>query len=172
MMLIFKTKYLQIYGVLLGVLLLASCGFYSLTGAEVGGETINVHFIENKAPTVAPSLSATFTQKLRQHLTSVSSLAQVDNDKADYDIKGSITTYNITVASITGTETSARNRLTIGVNIIFENRLDKEKNFTQTFSRFADFSADNNFQSVESSLIEEITDQLKDDIFNRAFVNW
>ncbi len=152
--------------------LVSSCGFYSLTGAVVEGDTINIHFIENKAPTVAPALSATFTQKIRQHITSLSSLAQVDNDKADYDIKGSITTYNVTVASITGTETSAKNRLTIGVNIIFENRLKKENNFTQTFSRFADFDASQNFQSVESSLIETITDELKDDIFNRAFVNW
>lgn len=171
-MLIFKKEYFQLLVAILGFSMLTSCGFYSLTGASIPGDTINVHFIENKAPTVAPSLSATFTQKLRQHLTSLSSLAQVDNDKADYDIKGSIMTYNITVASITGTETSAKNRLTIGINIIFENRGDKEKNFTQTFSRFADFNADQNFQTVENALIEEITDQIKDDIFNRAFVNW
>ena len=171
-MLIFKRKHFQILIAALGISMLSACGFYNLSGAKVVGDTINVHFIENKAPTVAPSLSATFTQKLRQHLTSLSSLAQVDNDKADYDIKGSITTYNITVASITGTETSAKNRLTIGINIIFENRADKEKNFTQTFSRFADFNADQNFQTVENALIEEITDQIKDDIFNRAFVNW
>ena len=171
-MLTFSRKLVQIGSCFLLIGLLASCGFYSLTGAAISGDTINIHFIENNAPTVAPSLSATFTQKLRQHLTSLSSLAQVDNDKADYDIQGSIETYNVTVASITGTETSAKNRLTIGVNIIFENRQDEEKNFTQTFSRFADFNADRNFQSVESALIEEITDQLKDDIFNRAFVNW
>ncbi len=155
--------------VLLGM---SSCGIYSLSGAAIAGETINIHFIENNAPTVAPSLSATFTEKLRQHITSLSSLTQVDNDKADFDINGSITTYNVTVASISGTETSARNRLTIGVNIVFENRLDEKKNFTKTFSRFADFNANQNFQTVENSLIEQIADQLKDDIFNQAFVNW
>lgn len=151
---------------------LSSCGLYSLTGAAIEGKTINIHFIENNAPTVAPSLSATFTEKLRQHITSLSSLTQINNDQADYDISGNITSYNVTVASITGTETSAQNRLTIGVNIVFENRLDEKKNFTKTFSRFADFNASQNFQSVENSLIEEISDQLKDDIFNQAFVNW
>lgn len=152
--------------------LLASCGFYSLTGAAIDGETINIHFIENQAPTVAPTLSATFTQKLRQHITSLSSLAQVDNDQTDYDLTGFIQTYDISVAAISGNETSAQNRLTIAVNMTFENRRDKEKNFTKTFSRFADFDAAVNFQSVENALIEEITDQLKDDIFNEAFVNW
>ncbi len=164
----------KIYFVALALLaiVISSCGFYSLTGAAIGGDTINIHFIENQALTVAPTLSATFTQKLRQHITSLSSLAQIDNDNADYDMKGAITTYNITVAAISGNETSAKNRLTIGVNIEFENRQDKTKNFTQTFSRFADFDPNQNFQSVENALITEITDQLKDDIFNRAFVNW
>ena len=170
-MLIFKQP-LHLVLVFVVISIVSACGFYSLTGAAISGDTINIHFIENQAPTVAPSLSATFTQKLRQHITSLSSLAQLDNDNADYDMKGSITTYNVTVASISGTETSAKNRLTIGVNIIFENRQDKEKNFSQTFSRFADFDASQNFQTVENALIEEITDQLKDDIFNRAFVNW
>lgn len=171
-MLIFKNQSIKLFLGLLFLGVLASCGFYNLSGAQVLGDTINIHFIENKAPTISPSLSATFTQKLRQHITSLSSLAQVDNDKTDYDIKGVIKTYNITVAAITGTENSASNRLTIGVQIDFINRGDKDKNFSQTFSRFADFDANANFQTVENALIEEITDQLKDDIFNRAFVNW
>lgn len=157
---------------LIGVGMLSSCGFYSLTGAVIEGDTINIHFIENQAPTVAPTLAATFTQKLRQHLTSLSSLAQVDNDNTDYDIKGFIQTYNISVAAVSGNETSAQNRLTIGVNITFENRKEKDKNYTKTFTRFADFDAAVNFQSVESSLIEQITDELKDDVFNESFVNW
>lgn len=171
-MLIFNRKYVLLLSCLIGYAMITSCGFYSLTGAAVKGKTINIHFIENNAATIAPSLSATFTQKLRQHITSLSSLAQVDNDKADYDIQGAITTYNITVASITGTETSSKNRLTIGVKIDFVNRVEADKDFSQTFSRFADFDADQNFQSVENTLIEQISDQLKDDIFNRAFVNW
>ena len=170
-MLIFR-RHLLTFLVALLALGLSGCGFYSLSGAVVEGDTINIHFIENEAPTVAPTLAATFTQKLRQHITSLSSLAQVDNDKTDYDISGAIKGYNITVAAVSGDETSAQNRLTITVNIKFENRKNKEKNFTQTFSRFADFDPNVNFQSVENALIEEITDQLKDDIFNRAFVNW
>lgn len=152
--------------------LLNSCGLYSFTGAAIEGDTINIHFIENKARTISPSLSATFTEKLRQHITSLSSLALVDNDKTDYDLKGSITDYRISVASIQGNETSAKNRLTITVAIDFKNRIDEKKNFSQSFSRFSDFDADRNFQNVENTLIEDITDQLKDDIFNKAFVNW
>jgi len=168
-----KTNFHSSYLLVLGLfVLLSSCGFYSLTGAVIEGKTINIHFIDNKSRTIAPALSATFTEKLRQHITSLSSLALVDNDKSDYDLKGSINDYRVSVASIQGNETSAKNRLTITVNIDFINRIDEKKNFSQSFSRFADFDANENFQTVENTLIEEITDQLKDDIFNKAFVNW
>lgn len=103
---------------------------------------------------------------------SLSSLTQLDNDQTDYDIRGAITKYDISVAAIQGTDVSAKNRLTIVVQIEFEDRLDAKNSFSQSFTRFADFPASQNFQSVENVLIEEITDQLKDDVFNRAFVNW
>jgi len=76
------------------------------------------------------------------------------------------------VASVTGNETSAKNRLTVTVNIQFENSKNEKANFTQSFTRFADFNASQNIQSVETQLINTISEQLADDIFNKAFVNW
>ena len=149
-----------------------SCGVYSFTGAAIEGRTINVHFIENNARTVVPSLSATLTEKIRQRILSQSSLSQVNNDMTDYDVSGAINGYDVTVASVTGKETSLLNRLTITVSITFKNKLNEKANFVQSFSRFADFSSDQNIQNVEVKLISEISDQLADDIFNKAFVNW
>ena len=119
-----------------------SCGVYSFTGAAIEGRTINVHFIENNARTVVPSLSATLTEKLRQRILSQSSLSQVNNDMTDYDVSGAINGYDVTVASVTGKETSLLNRLTITVSITFKNKLNEKANFVQTFSRFADFSSE------------------------------
>ncbi len=167
---ILKNKWL-----ILGLMLMCfvtSCGVYSFTGAAIEGRTINVHFIENNARTVVPSLSATLTEKLRQRILSQSSLSQVNNDMTDYDVSGAINGYDVTVASVTGKETSLLNRLTITVSITFKNKLNEKANFVQSFSRFADFSSDQNIQNVEVKLISEISDQLADDIFNKAFVNW
>ncbi len=164
------SAYLILYSII--TMLIQSCGVYSFTGAAIEGKTINVHFIENKARNIVPSLSATFTEKLRQRILSQTSLSQINSEEADYDIQGDITDYNISVASITGTETSSKNRLTISVSIEFINRKNEKNNFTQTFSRFADFNADQNIQTVENALIATISDQLADDIFNKAFVNW
>lgn len=148
-----------------------SCGIYSFTGASVEGKTINIHFIETKAPNAPPTLSASFTNKLRNRILSQTSLAQLNNDNTDYAIQGEITEYSVTVASINA-DAAAKNRLTISVNIQYENKLNAKANFTQTFTRFADFPSSQNIQSVETQLIATISEQLADDIFNKAFVNW
>lgn len=156
----------------LGLSIWSSCGVYSFTGAVIEGKTINIHFIENAARNVAPSISSVFTEKLRQRVLSQTSLAQLNSEKTDYDLSGTITQYDISVASVTGNETSAKNRLTVTVNIQFENRKNDKSNFAQSFTRFADFNASQNIQSVETQLINTISEQLADDVFNKAFVNW
>jgi hypothetical protein len=154
------------------VISMSSCHVYSFTGAAIEGKTINIHFIENNARNAVPTLSPAFTQKLRQRIISQTSLSQLNNDLTDYDITGTITNYDISIAAVVGTETSSKNRLTITANIVFVNRKNEKLNFTQNFSRFADFNASQNIQSVESQLIGDISDQLVDDIFNKCFVNW
>lgn len=163
-------------GILLGCFItlcgLSACHIYSLTGATIEGKTINVHLLENHASLINPTLSATLTQKLRQRILSQSSLTQINSEKADYIMEGTITNYDVTVASISGTSTTDKSRLTITVQIDFKNAKNEKANFSQSFSRFADFGASQSLQSVESSLISTIADQLADDIFNKAFVNW
>lgn len=160
-------------GLSFGIMLFTmGCGVYSFTGAAIEGKTINIHFIENNARNIAPSLSATFTAKLREKIQVQSALTQLNTETTDYIISGSIKNYEVTVAALQGVEIVAKNRLTIGVEIQFENKLDQTKNFTQTFTRFADFDGSQTLQAVETRLINTISDQLTDDIFNRAFVNW
>lgn len=165
-------RYFTIFLLLIIAVSHTACKVYSFTGASVEGKTINVHFIENKASVISPSLSPTFTEKLRQRILSQTSLSQLNNDKTDYDIQGDIIDYKVSVASIGGNDQSTKNRLTITVNIQFINRINEKQNFTQSFTRFADFNSSQNFQSVEQSLIATITEELADDIFNKAFVNW
>lgn len=154
------------------VLLLAGCGIYSFSGATIEGKNINIHQLENKARNVVPSLSSTLTDKLRSRILSQTGLAPVTKDDADYDMSGSITTYEVSVTGAQNTQVASKNRLTISINITFKNRINDKASFTQTFNRFADFDASQLLQNVENTLIEDIGNQLADDIFNKAFVNW
>lgn len=131
-----------------------------------------MHILENKARNAVPTLSPTLTNKIRNRILSQTGLSPVNTDKADYDISGTITAYEVTVSGVQNTQTASQNRLTITLQIDFKNRLNEKANFSQSFTRFADFSANKTLQSIEGTLIEEIGNQLADDIFNKAFVNW
>jgi hypothetical protein len=151
---------------------LAGCGVYSFTGASIEGSSINIHTLDNKARNVVPTLSPALTAKIRSRILSQTGLSPVTTETADYDISGAITQYNVSVTGVQNTQTASQNRLTISIQIKFKNRLDEKANFTETFTRFADFAANQTLQSIEGKLVEEIGDQLANDIFNKAFVNW
>jgi hypothetical protein len=148
------------------------CKVYSFSGATIEGKDINIRLLENKAQNVMPSLAATLTDKLRSRILSQTGLSPVTRDDADYDISGAIVGYTVTVTGATNVQTATKNRLTISIKITFKNRKNEKAGFTQTFNRFADFDASQTLQNVEATLIEDIGNQLADDIFNKAFVNW
>jgi len=151
---------------------LSGCGVYSFSGATIEGKNIYMHQLENKARNVVPSLSTTLTNKIRSRILSQTGLKPVTKDDADYDMTGSITAYEVTVTGAQSVQVASKNRLTISVQVVFKNRLNDKADFTQTFTRFSDFDASQILQNVEAALIEDIGNQLADDIFNKAFVNW
>lgn len=151
---------------------LTGCGVYSFTGATIEGKTMNMHVLENRARNVVPSLSPTLTGKIRSRILSQTGLSPVNSETADYDMQGKITGYEVTISGVQNTQQASQNRLAISVEITFKNRKNPKGDFVQSFSRFADFPATQTLQAVEPQLIETIGNQLADDIFNKAFVNW
>src|SRR5690606_4818944 len=117
-------------GWLIGSLLLISslmgCGVYSFTGASIEGKTILIQPLLNKAPNVNPNLSASLTSKIRTRILSQTGLAPIQSDEADYLIEGEIMNYQVTVTGIGQNQQASQNRLTVGVNVRFKNRLDEK----------------------------------------------
>lgn len=155
------------------LILLAACKVYSLSGASIPPEakTLGVGYFRNRAPSVQPTLSSVFTDRLKEYLVSQSNLSLVDGF-ADLQFSGEITGYAINPVSIQSNDQAAMNRLTITVQVRYVNRFDAKTNFSQNFSRYRDYDSRLSLASVEASLIEEIVDELVDDIYQRAFVNW
>ncbi len=151
----------------------AGCGIYSFSGASVEGKTIRFSVLENKARNVVPTLAPTLTEKLRNRILSQTGLTPVNSPaaEADYEISGTITSYEVTVTGVQNVQQASQNQLTIGITIVFKNRLNPKANFTQGFSRFSPFPPQS-LTAVEVRLIDDISTQLADDVFNKAFVNW
>ena len=154
-------------------ILVVSCGVYSFTGASIPTEakTISVQYISNKAAIVQPSLSQVITDGLIDAFTGQTNLEITENE-GDLSFSGYITKYQIKPMAIKANETASQNRLTIAIKIKYNNSFDDKQNFETTFSRYRDYSSSENIVDVEDGLIEEISKELIEDVFNKAFVNW
>ena len=164
-----KNKWLA---VVFGCMAFSACHIYSFTGASVEGKTINISYIENTARIVTPALSNTLTEKVRNKVLNQTSLSQVNSDKTDYTLKGTVTSYDVSIASIQNLNAVAKNRLTIVVEFVFTNNINNKNSFTRSYTKFGDFPGDQTLQQAEGILIEQISKEIADVIFNDAFVNW
>jgi len=166
--------YIFLYGLLLFAP--AACRVsYSFTGASISAtvKTVSIPNINNNASLVVPTLSRTITDALRDYFVSQTNLVLVDRN-GDLNLEGSITQYVVQPVAIQGNETAAMNRLTITVSMKFSNKTDPKQNWDTPvqFSRYLDYTSSLQLSSVQESLIAGITEQLVQDIFNKAVVNW
>ena len=155
-------------------ILFSSCiGGYSFTGASISPETktYSVDQFSNRASIIQPMLASDLTLALINKISSGSNLQSVNND-ADISFKGTIVSYNVTPVSIQGDDKAAKNRLTITIKVVCVNRKDKKMDFTQNFSKFRDYDSSLSLNDVEEALIKQINEELVEDVFNKAFVNW
>lgn len=162
------------------ILVVVSIGFwmvqgcsYSFTGASISPsvKSISISYLPNNALLVQPTLSRKLTEAIRDKFTNQSSLTLVGSN-GDLNIEGEITGYTTEPVAITGEQQAALQRLKVTVNIRFTNKQDETQNFETSFSRFQDYNSKQRLADVEESLIEIIDDELAQDIFNKAVVNW
>ncbi len=146
---------------------------YSFTGADIPVEarTFSVRYFQNNATLVQPMLSQKLTEGLRDRMLQQTSLVMV-NSGGDIAFEGEITNYNIQPVAIQGNETAQLTQLNVTINVRFFNKIHPEKNYESTFTRFQQFSSSLTLASVEDNLLDQITEELVDDVFNKALVNW
>ena len=163
----------KIVGIIFINIFILSCGTYSFTGASIpsGAKNVVVNYFINKTTNSPSSLKQTITEELKDVLLSQTDLYLSETD-GDLFFNGEITKYQTTPIALQANETVAKNRLTIAVKVKYENRLNNEQNFENTFSHYRDFNSSQNLVDVENILIEEITKEIIEDVFNKAFVNW
>jgi hypothetical protein len=150
-----------------------SCGIYSFSGTSIQPDvkTITIDYFEYKALKVNPSLSNDMTEAMKDKFRKLTKLEQVDVD-GDLEIAGEITGYDVHATAVTADEVAAKNRLTVTVKITFTNRKYPEEDFEKNFSAYSDYDSTQSLDAVESTLCQEIEDQLCEDIFNATVAQW
>lgn len=152
---------------------LLQCGAYSFTGGNTGdAKTIQIDFFPNQAPLVEPALTQRFTNDLQDLFTRQTNLT-LTNTNGDLHFSGEITGYRITPMSGTSNQTAAQNRLTVSVNVRFENKFIEKDNFEKTFSFYSDFDANSQLTGgVLENALDEVIERITQDIFNASVAKW
>ena len=163
----------QITCVILISSFIASCGIYSFTGASIpiNAESVSVTYFTTSTTNSPSSLNQTITEGLKDLFLSQTNLNLTDLD-GDLNFSGEITKYQISPIAIQANETAEKNRLTITIKVKYKNNFDEKQSFQTTFSRYSDFNSAENLADIETILIEKISEELIEDVFNKAFVNW
>jgi hypothetical protein len=162
----------RLVGFLSALMLLACSGGYSFTGGDVGeAKSISIQRFDNLAPLVNPKLSQQFTETLQQVMVRQTPLSLVRGD-GDLDFSGAITSYEVRSEAPGANDQVAQSRLTVTVRVRYQNRLDADKDFEQSFTVYRNFPASSDLSSVEDALVDEIVQELAEKIFNRSLVNW
>ncbi len=120
---------------------------------------------------VAPILSSTLTDELKDMFISRTSLTEVA-EGGDFAFEGEITTYTSTTSSVSSDDYALMNRLTVGVRVRFTNLIDESKSFNQTFTAYQDYPSTSLLTEVEDTLIPELVDQIVLNIFQASASDW
>jgi len=152
---------------------LASTCKVSLSGQQVPVDvkTITINYFPNQAALVAPSLSQTFTEALKDKFLRESDLTLADQG-GDWELSGAIQRYESTPIAPTGSETTALNRLSITIKVDFTSRKNEADSWTQSFTRFEDYESTKTLNQAEADLIPLLSTQLADDILQKLTQNW
>ena len=146
---------------------------YNFNGADipVDAKTYSVELFEVRAPLANPIAGQTLTETVRDLLQAQTPLRYLPFE-GDLQYTGSITGYDVQPVAIQGNETAALNRLTVKLKVDYINTVDEKKNKEFTVTRFADYDSSQDLSAVESELLQTISDQLAQDVFDRTLGDW
>lgn len=169
------TFHFKYYGkwLILTMLCLHFLGCYSFKGISIP-ENVNTFFVENTQSSVS-AVPATFpvgfTEDLKNKIRHESRLKYTETDP-DVEFVPSIQSFQVLAIAPKPGESAAINRLELNIQIEYINHKNEKDNWKQSFRHFADFPSSENLLNVQDQLLKIISEQLLEDIFNKAFTNW
>lgn len=150
---------------------LSGCAYTFNPGTTGNAKTLFIANIINVSGGGPPYMTQVLTEKLKSYYQQNSNLSIV-NSNGDWAINGEIAGYQIKPIAPQQNQQAGGNRLTITVNITFDNKLDHDKDFKQAFSFYADFEAGQLISNVQDELLDIIFDQIVFDIYTKTTSDW
>ncbi|MBC7555974.1 MAG: hypothetical protein H7195_03325 [Chryseobacterium sp.] len=174
-----KKNRLKVFLLLPFTFLLWNC--YSFTGSSLSPETktVQINDFLNTAAQVNPNLAQQFSTDLQNKFLRTSLKGTKTNP--DILVEGQITNYTISPTTIStavdapgGTLQAAQNKLTITIQVHYENHVKGEeaKSFDRSYSDEAVFGSNLDINQIETTQVKLVNDRIINKIFNDIVANW
>jgi hypothetical protein len=146
---------------------------YSMSGASISPEikTLSVAYFIDRSNSGQSTLSQQFTDNLREKCRRQTSL-KIITEGGDVSFECEIIGFSTTPTAIQSNDQAAKNRFTVTVHVKFTNNVDPKLSYEADFPKFRDYAASKQLNEVTGELLPLIIDDITEDIFNKAFVNW
>lgn len=165
----------KIFSVTFLLVWMCSCSIsYKFNGASIDYNLTKSialgHFI-NQAPLVYPPLEPRFNEALKDKFTRNTRL-QILNQGGDMEMEGEIVGYELTPLAVQEDAFAAETRLTMTVRMRFKNNKIEGQDKEETISANRTFSSSRMLTDVQDELVEQLTKEIVDQIFNSTMANW
>ena len=154
--------------------LLTSCGVYSFSGATIPEHlrSVAIPLAEDRAGGGPPGLDRLLTDALVARFVDRSRLAlETDEAEADAVVRATIEQYAISPAAVTGENVAALNRVSLGVRIVVEDRVESGELLSRVFTATEDFEPSAGLQG-EADASAAALEQIARDAFTAATSDW
>ena len=170
-----KTRFLS-YTLLLLLIVCGGCGIYSFTGTTLSPDikTISIQNIENSTGEGPSNLTQVVTDNFKEYYRRNTNLVILQSE-GDLQLEGQIVSFTYSPAAIQREgqqDLASLNRLTLGVQIRFVNAKQPEKDFERTFTIAQDFPQNVDVTQLTTGQIQQLSEQLVVDVFNKTVADW
>lgn len=150
---------------------LTSC--YSFKGISIPAEvnTFGVDPVIDQSFNAPATYPVDFSEAIIAKIRKESRLV-LNNQNPDILFKCKVMQFYVNSQAPQPGVVSAINRLNVTIEVEYISKKDEKQNWKNSFSRYQDFDAKQNFSEVQKKLIGDINLILVDDIFSKSFTNW
>ena len=158
--------------IFLASLFMTSC--YTFNGASINyatTKTIQISEFPIRSNYVWGPMANIFNTALKDQYANHTKLTQVKRN-GDLKVDGEITRYEQRNKSVSSEGYSAQTELSMTVNVRFTNNKNHEQDFERQFTSTASYETTQSLNAVQEELVNQMTKDIIDQIFNATVANW
>lgn len=163
-----------IYLILSAIIMTGCTVSYKFNGSNINYSetpTLDIRDFQNQAELVYAPLTQVFNERMKDVFIRGTKL-QLTSIAPSMEIEGEIVRYYLTPLAVQENNLASQTRLTMEVRYRFRNNVRSEEDKEETISAYRDFESSKMLTDVQDQLIEELTKEIVDQIFNATMSNW